>query len=223
MSILVFDTETTGLLPKGKSLKNDVLHLFPHIVQFSYIIYEIKSNQIIKMRDFIIKLPSEVTISTESIKIHGITNEISQREGVNIENVIDEFIEDFTKVNMIVAHNISFDLMVLRADIMRMMGTSDIYTEFEKSLNVSKKLYCTMQESIDVCNIKAYYKDGREYVKFPKLSELHEKLFQTIPQNLHNSMNDVIVCLRCFYKMNHDIDILTVNEELSELYNKLLK
>ena len=79
-----------------------------------------------------------------------------------------------------------------------------------------------MQESIDVCNIKAYYKDGREYIKFPKLQELHDKLFQSVPNNLHNSMNDVIVCLRCFYKMIYDKDILLCNEELNNLYNKLL-
>jgi DNA polymerase III epsilon subunit-like protein len=229
MTTLVFDTETTGLLPKGKLLNGDTLSSFPYSVQFSYIMYEYETNTIIKMRDFIVKLPADIKISDESSKIHGITNEISLRDGVNIEYVIDEFIQDYNAANSLVAHNLSFDLTVLQADILRIINRNQIsankiqtYKEFIASLNKSKKLYCTMQESVELCDIKAYYKDGRAYIKFPKLSELHEKLFQIVPQNLHNSMNDVIVCLRCFYKMIHNKDILLFNKELQNLYNKLL-
>ena len=229
MRRLVFDTETTGLLPKIKLLNEETLPLFPYSVQFSYIVYEDKTNTILKMRDFIVKLPQGITISEESIKIHGITNEISMRDGVSIERVIDEFIKDYNAADSLVAHNLNFDLTVLQADMMRLINSNQLnynktksYKNFIDSLNTSKKCYCTMQESIDVCNIKAYYKDGREYIKFPKLSELHDKLFQSVPNNLHNSMNDVIVCLRCFYKMIYDKDILLFNKELNNLYNKLL-
>ena len=229
MRRLVFDTETTGLLPKVKLLNEETLPLFPYSVQFSYIVYEDETNTILKMRDFIVRLPQGITISEESIKIHGITNEISSRDGVSIERVIDEFIQDYNAADSLVAHNLNFDLTVLQADMMRLINSNQLnynktksYKNFIASLNTSKKCYCTMQESIDVCNIKAYYKDGREYIKFPKLSELHDKLFQSVPNNLHNSMNDVIVCLRCFYKMNHNKDILLFNKELHNLYNKLL-
>ena len=53
--------------------------------------------------------------------------------------------------------------------------------------------YCTMQNSKDLCNIlvKSSYSD-RYYVKYPKLAELHEYLFGSIPTGLHNSMIDVI-------------------------------
>jgi hypothetical protein len=38
--------------------------------------------------------------------------------------------------------------------------------------------------------------------KFPRLNELYTKLFETDPPgNLHNSIIDVIVCLRCFLKV----------------------
>ena len=229
MPKLVFDTETTGLLPKVKLLNEETLPLFPYSVQFSYIVYEDETNSILKMRDFIVRLPQDITISDESIRIHGITNEISRRDGVDIECVIDEFIQDYNAVDLLVAHNLNFDLTVLQADMMRVIKRNQItankiqtYKNFIASLNKSKKLYCSMQESIELCDIKAYYKDGREYVKFPKLSELHDKLFQSVPNNLHNSMNDVIVCLRCFYKINHNKDILLFNKELHNLYNKLL-
>ena len=43
MRVLVFDTETTGL-PKSKIINPDTLNLWPHIVQFSYIIYDTVLN-----------------------------------------------------------------------------------------------------------------------------------------------------------------------------------
>jgi DNA polymerase III epsilon subunit-like protein len=111
-------------------------------------------------------------------------------------------------------------------------------TEFLEQYRLD--LYCTMQASIDLCSIMAmtqprliasvsYDASGvpvvvqkpasapRQYKKFPKLSELHQKLFGTVPENLHNSLVDVMVCLRCFLKIRCCI-------EVSEMaFSRLLK
>ena len=44
--------------------------------------------------------------------------------------------------------------------------------------------------------------------KFPRLNELHQKLFDTTPNNLHNSLNDILVTLRCYAMMTlkHDLN-----------------
>ena len=55
MRVLIFDTETTGL-PLSKLLSQDTLHLWPHIVQFSYIIYDTDLNSIVEVLDYIIKM-----------------------------------------------------------------------------------------------------------------------------------------------------------------------
>lgn len=83
-----------------------------------------------------------------------------------------------------------------------------------------KNIYCTLQESIDLCNIKAFDKFGREYVKYPKLSELHIKLFDSIPQNLHNSFIDILVTLRCFMKLKFSRDLLRDCEHYNEIIHK---
>jgi hypothetical protein len=80
-----------------------------------------------------------------------------------------------------------------------------------------------MKKSIQICNIKIITKNGKEQLKFPKLSELHEHLFQSTPKNLHNSLNDVLVCTRCFYKLIFDTDILEKNGELKKLFTELLE
>ena len=43
--------------------------------------------------------------------------------------------------------------------------------------------------------------------KWPRLVELYESLFQEKPSGLHNSMVDVLVCLRCYVKMRHGYDV----------------
>ena len=59
------------------------------------------------------------------------------------------------------------------------------------------------------------------YQKPPKLMELHKYLFQTIPNNLHNSMIDVWVCFRCFHQMLYSKDILKKSSELKQYFNEL--
>ena len=76
MNILVFDTETTGLIPRIIDYNNKYwFSTFPYIVQFSWILYNDNSNYIVDKGDCIIKLKDDITIPEDSIKIHGITNQ----------------------------------------------------------------------------------------------------------------------------------------------------
>ena len=45
-----------------------------------------------------------------------------------------------------------------------------------------KKEFCTLANSINVCNIMKLSKKGKPYKKFPKLMETHQTLFKTIPK-----------------------------------------
>jgi DNA polymerase III epsilon subunit-like protein len=229
MKIIILDTETTGLLPKGLELKGENLHLFPYVVQFSYIIYDTSTNQIIKMVDHIIKLPLNVIISEENSNIHKITNEISQTKGIEIRLSINEFMEDLKNIDLIVAHNLEFDINMLKIEFYREATISDNIVDKTQYLNFldpfvhSNKLYCTMKNSINLCNIKMKSsKNGREYLKFPKLNELHIKLFHFSPRNLHNSLNDVLICLRCYFMLKYNFDIVDTNSEIKDLLNDLI-
>ena len=228
MKIITFDTETTGL-PKIKMITEKTLHLWPHIVQFSYVIYDNETNNVLKTVDHIIKLPENVVITEENSNIHGITDIMSKTSGQDIEHVLSEFMEDFNNADIIVAHNMEFDFNIIKVELMRQIyKNNQTVSEKEKlsknlnSLKSSKKLCCTMQESVEMCNIKTLTKDGREYTKFPSLSELHKHLFSVVPKKLHNSLNDVLICLRCFYKMHFDVDIVSINEEVRKSINPLI-
>ena len=81
----------------------------------------------------------------------------------------------------------------------------------------NKEYYCTMQNSKDLCNLEATNSLGT-YIKFPKLDELHNKLFNVIPQNLHNSYYDIIISLRCFLMLTNNVDLFKYNKELKNIY-----
>jgi hypothetical protein len=88
--------------------------------------------------------------------------------------------------------------------------------------NLKEKLYCTMKTTIAFCNIQMMSKTGRSFAKFPKLSELHEKLFGVAPKKLHNSLNDVVVCLRCYYQLEFGADICILNAKIQKKMSELL-
>jgi len=231
MRILIFDTETTGLLKANmKVMTRDTLPLSPHIVQFSYLIYDTNMNAIVESVDNIIRVPDEICIPEESSKIHGITNEISREKGEMIQYVLKQFVRILPTVDLLVAHNLSFDLDMIRVELTRMIETfkdenkEDLSNQIRQDfayLNQYSNLYCTLQESIELCDLKSISKFGKIFVKFPKLSELHKKLFYIEPQNLHNSYHDILITLRCFMKMRFDIDLNASSPEFHTIVSEL--
>jgi DNA polymerase III epsilon subunit-like protein len=219
MKFIVFDTETTGLPPKAK-LCMENLNEWPYIVQFSYIVYDLERNEITDTIDAIIKLPSSVQIPSEAAAIHGITDEISQSKGVELYPIIKQFLYTLTTVDRLIGHNISFDLQMLRANMMRIIrdnsansANSSLLTprelfNFKSDLEYinkyhSKNIYCTMRKTIKRCNLIRINKNGGRYLKFPKLSELYEVLFGNVPENMHNSLYDVLATLRCYLMLEY--------------------
>lgn len=213
MRILVFDTETTGL-PQTKFISPSTLDQWPHIVQFSYVIYDSSLNDIVESKDYIVKLPQNILISEDSTKIHGITNEMSTTRGLPISEILNEFLHLLKGVDKLVGHNIEFDVNMIKVELLRIINSNSLSKEelkiykheFHYLINY-KDILCTLKESIQFCNIQLINKKGKPYLKYPKLIELHEKLFNKSPTNLHNSFNDILVTLRCFMKLKYNIDL----------------
>ena len=213
MRVLVFDTETTGL-PQTKILNPDTLNQWPTIVQFSFVIYDLSLNDIVEAKDYVIKVPESILISEESSKIHGITNEISSKRGILVDEVLNEFFYYLRDVDWIIGHNINFDINMIKVELLRIIYNNKLTRDQLKTYKYDlhyitnyKNICCTLQDSIKFCNIQAIDKYGKPYLKYPKLIELHEKLFNSSPNNLHNSFNDILVTLRCFMKLKHNNDL----------------
>jgi len=199
MKVLIFDTETTGKIEKHHK-KYKRYDLYPHIVQLSWILYDSNTNKIIRYRDDIVKIPEGKIIPEECIKIHGITNEINKEKGIDLLEAINYFDNAYIDCDILIAHNLEFDMGMIISELERkfMIPIFDL---------TERKKYCTMKNNTEFCGIITKNNYG-EYLKWPSLLELHNKLFKRDPKNLHNALNDVIITLRCFIYQNFNKDLL---------------
>lgn len=80
-----------------------------------------------------------------------------------------------------------------------------------------------MENAKAICQLTYKTRDGRIIPKYPKLLELFKHFFNEIPSGLHNAMTDVIVTLRCYYKMQFNIDIFEYSLDIKKLKDLHLK
>lgn len=193
--IIVFDCETTGLLPKKKGEAS------PLITQISFVLYDLEEKNMIQTYDEYVKLPTEVVLSQVVMEVTGITRETLDKEGLDIRVILEDFYNAVLKADLIVAHNMDFDFAVI------LSASAKVFTALERELHVrSKSLLCTMKKGINLCKIDRTNSRGH-YYKYPTLAELHTHLFGYVPKNLHDARIDVLCCLRCFLKMANVYDV----------------
>lgn len=183
---LFFDTETTGLPLKWNAPIND-LDNWPRIVQIAWLYFDKNGNEL-SSKEYIIK-PEGFFIPHDSAKVHGITTDIANEKGIQLKAVLNEFSKILKESKFLIAHNISFDHKVTSAEFLRKKITSNI--------NQIKQI-CTMESSVDYCKIPG---GVTKPFKFPKLSELHMKLFNKDFQDAHNALVDVKACAKCFFEL----------------------
>ncbi len=181
---LFFDTETTGLPRNWKAPVSD-LNNWPRLVQLAYLFYDKNGNKI-SGGDFIIK-PDGFTIPTEASRIHGISTERAIREGESLIYVLQKFQSLINQAEVLVAHNMSFDEKIVGAELLRVGMHNSI---------PAKNKICTMQSTTNFCAL-----DGPYGYKWPKLSELHYKLFRTGFDEAHNAAVDITATAKCFWEL----------------------
>lgn len=216
MKILVFDTETNGLPEKNASIYDEIK--WPHIIQLSYILYDLSNNNAIIKNNYI-KLSPVVSIDPSSLEIHGLNHEFLNKNGIHIIPALREFNDFLDKCDLVVGHNISFDKRLIFVECLR-YKIDQKFTKFVNNQKICKPEYCTMRNTSQFCQIIALTKTNKTYIKQPKLIELYSKLFlnEPLPKQLHNSLVDILCTLRCYLKYTYNIDIIEVNEKIADLF-----
>ena len=131
MFVLILDTETTGLFPRPGNQRFPAPLLYegnksplPYAVQISYAIIDTSSPffPIVEDYDAIIRISESTPLPAESVAIHGITREMIRAKGVPIEHVLSILQRslDTYDVQLVVGHNIAFDLRVLSTEYSRL-------------------------------------------------------------------------------------------------------
>ena len=186
-TVLFFDVETTGLLPR-----NGTLEEYPYIIQLAYILFDLQSFTILEKYNVNINISEDIEITPFITNLTGINREMCNK-GVTIQEAIYRFYDAYTRANCIVAHNMFFDRKMILCEINRHFHKDDgIKTMFYDN----KREFCTMLRSMKYCNLK---QPGRNTPKFPKLCELYQKIHSNdLPDHLHNALIDTLTCLRCY-------------------------
>lgn len=182
---LFFDTETTGVPEIWDAPASDLKN-WPRIVQLAWVLLDENGNLI--DRNSHIVLPDNYSIPVKTSELHGITTERAFREGINLKKVLSEFSEVAKLTNVLVAHNLSFDKRVIQAEYIRM----------RMLIPTIKEQLCTMLSTIEFCALPNQKGKG---FKYPRLSELHETLFNEGFENAHNADADVNAMVRCFFEL----------------------
>lgn len=181
---LFFDTETTGLPPNWNAPLTN-LDNWPRLVQLGYILHDLDGKTLAE-ESFIIK-PVGFTIPLNASNIHGITTEIATRDGIDLPIVLNKFHALAEKASVLVAHNMSFDEKIVDAEFLR---------AGRQELTSRKKKVCTMKSSTNFCAIPGPYG-----YKWPRLIELHQKLFLEGFDKAHNAAADVSATSKCFWEL----------------------
>lgn len=183
---LVFDTETTGL-PLWKEPSDDPGQ--PHIVDIACSLFD-RTGLEVDRYDAIIN--PGVEIPADVAAIHGITTEIAQAEGVEPQRAFSNFTEMVRKADVIVGHNVSFDIRMVRILAARLTG---------EKWDCPLPEFCTMRRTTNICRI---LKDSPRFStdwKWPKLSEAIKHFFDEDFADAHRARPDCDASARIFFHL----------------------
>jgi DNA polymerase III epsilon subunit-like protein len=155
------------------------------MIQLAYLLAD-ADGKTIAAGDHIIK-PVGFTIPDDAARIHGISTERALAEGKDLLEVLKEFQAALGRAEYLIAHNLSFDEKIMGAEFLRNNLPDTI---------PSKVRICTMNSSTEYCAIPGPYGN-----KWPKLAELHVKLFGADFEGAHNAAADIAATAKCFWEL----------------------
>jgi len=189
--LLFFDTETTGI-PKNYKAPASNLENWPRLVQIAWLLTDDKGDEA-NCAEHVIR-PDGFSIPAGASRIHGITTEIAKKTGVDLRLALDAIARDFSSATILIAHNMQFDEKILGAEFLRSGYPNHVEEKSRK---------CTMQSSTKFCGIS-----GPNGYKWPRLEELHRKLFREGFDGAHDALADVKACAKCYFELRR-IGVMT--------------
>lgn len=186
MNTLVFDTETTGI-PLFNEPSDDPRQ--PYIVDIAASLFDATGLET-KRFDAIVK--PLVAIPEELARLHGITTEMAMEQGIEMRDAHEGFMALVADADIIVGHNVSFDIRLARIQAARATG--------EKWDN-PRPTFCTMRRTTNICKIlKANPRCHNDW-KWPNLTEAVRHFFAEDHSNAHRARADCDAAARIYFHL----------------------
>ena len=184
-NILFFDTETSGI-PVWNKPSEDPCQ--PRIFQLTGLLCDADCKRLCSM-DMLIK-PEGWTIPEEIVELTGCDTARCEQGGVPIAWALPMFMQLWRACDFRVAHNESFDMRMVRIELMRSR-----YAEHADAWKAGKS-FCTQGKSTRLCNLPPTEKmmaAGRKTGKAPTLAEAFRHFTgKELGERSHNAMYDVL-------------------------------
>lgn len=186
MTYLFFDTETTGL-PRNYNAPTTDLENWSaaRLVQIGWILEDDRRG-ILSQANIIVR-PEGFVIPKEASNVHGITTDVALRDGVSCKYAVYYFLGAARLADILVGHNVPYDKSVVGSELVRQWGKD--YIQDMRTVD-------TMKSSTDFCQIP-----GARGYKWPKLIELHNKLFGCDFEDAHDAFADISATRKCFWEL----------------------
>lgn len=197
MSIIIFDTETSGL-PKKQRDFSEVKMLELGYLKLDEDLNIINENRYLVRVD--IEVPEIIT------KLTGITNEELNKNGEELENILNTFLVDIKDADILIAHNNRFDLGMLRQEY------CNIKSEYLFDNYIYKKINLDSLEIFKKCINK---KDIINY-KLQTIFNYYnkEEFIQT-----HRALDDCYMIHNCLLKIKDINNFNSYNFYLEKKFN----
>lgn len=195
MIALFFDTETNGI----KTWDNPNFQL--RCVQLGAILQDTETKRILGEINLIIDQEG-AHIPEGATKVHGISDELAERVGMPKGIIDDIFAGLIHRADVIVAHNIQYDLDVVHDDL----PLSDAVIK-------GKETYCTMKGNVMAVKAPLTQKQKDYFTgkgtmpdypyKVPNLTETYKHYFGKEFVGAHDAMADIRACRDIYFAMDH--------------------
>lgn len=193
MKVLVYDTETTGL-PDWKKPSEDPCQ--PRIVQLCAELVDDGTREVLAAMHCIIK-PEGWTVPKEVSDIHGITTEHATAHGLPIGTALPYFLCLWSRADRRVAHNESFDMRMVRIEMMRDKDVAEHADRWKAA-----PAFCTQANSTAILNLPPTAKmlaTGRRSPKSPNLAEAYQFFTGKPLEGAHRADVDVMACKAVYF------------------------
>lgn len=179
--VIAIDIETTGLPSrKGFNAYYDPsrydMYDSSRVVSVALYSRQFQKYAVIRPTDFTIR----------NSQFHGITQEKAVGEGIPLRDFFDaDTVNTLKKYQVLVAHNMNFDMNVLKSEMLRQGLGIDIFPQEQ---------CCTMIRG----------KNFLRHHKWPTLETLYNTLFENTYAIQHHALDDARVAYECYHKMNEN-------------------
>ena len=184
---LIFDTETTGL-PKRWDAPITDTNNWPRCIQIAWQLHD-EMGKLLEHQDYLIK-PEGFNIPFDAERIHGISTELAEAEGISLAEVLEKFNTVLSKTKFIVGQNLGFDVNIMGCEFHRL------------GIQSSMSSMPVLDTCTEVTASLLLLPGGRGgKFKLPTLTELHQYLFNIPFGEAHNATADVEATTRCFLEL----------------------